>query len=135
MAVDLMLRDLIGRDSNCGRIHNNLENGFVAHGRQAAMVAPLGERTEQMKLAVPTAYGAVEIGEDELRTLTDKELAKLRISREELHRCFAEGVKLMKRRSGSDRVRPIAVETYDGKWEVHIVQSDPLMQDSDWTKH
>jgi len=99
------------------------------------MVAPLGERTEQMKLAVPTAYGAVEIGEDELRTLTDKELAKLRISREELHRCFAEGVKLMKRRGGSDRVRPIAVETYDGKWEVHIVQSDPLMQDSDGTKH
>jgi hypothetical protein len=135
MAVDLMLRNLIGRDSNCVRIHNNLENGFVAHGRQAAMVAPLGERREQMKLAVSTAYVAVEIGEDELSTLTNEELAKLRISREELHRCFAEGVKLMKGRSDSDRVRPIAVETYDGKWEVHIVQSDPLMQDSDGIKH
>src|SRR5262245_26739921 len=97
------------------------------------MVAPLVERREQMKLAVPTAYGAVEIGEDELRTLTDKGLAKLRISREELHRCFAEGVKLMKRRSGSDR--PIAAKTFDGEWQVHIIQSDPLMQDSDWTKH
>ena len=72
-----------------------------------------------MKLAVSSIYGAVEISEDELPRLTNEELAKLRISREELLRCFAEGVKLMKGRS--DSVRPIAVETYDGKWEVHIV--------------
>jgi hypothetical protein len=83
---------------------------------------------EQMKLAVSSAYGAVEISEDELPRLTNRELAKLRISREELHRCFAEGVKLMKGRSDSDRVRPIAVETFNGKWEVHIVRysSDPF---------
>ena len=79
-----------------------------------------------MKLAVPTAYGAVEISEDELPRLTNRELAKLRISREELYRCFAEGEKLMKGRS--DGERPIAVETFDGKWEVHIVRysSDPF---------
>jgi hypothetical protein len=76
---------------------------------------------EQMILAISTAYGAVEISEDELPRLTNEELAKLRISREELYRCFAEGVKLMKGYSDSDRVRAIAVETYDGKWEVHIV--------------
>ena len=74
-----------------------------------------------MILAISTAYGAVEISEDELPRLTNEELAKLRISREELHRCFAEGVKLMKGYSDSDRVRAIAAETYDGKWEVHIV--------------
>ena len=84
------------------------------------MVASVGERREQMKLAVPTAYGAVEISEDELTTLTNKELAKLRISREELRRCFAEGVKLMKGRSDSDRM--LAVKTFDGTWEVHIVR-------------
>jgi len=76
---------------------------------------------EQMILAISTAYGAVEISEDELPRLTNEELAKLRISREELYRCFAEGVKLMKGYSDSDRARAIAVETYDGKWEVHIV--------------
>ena len=72
-----------------------------------------------MKLAVSTAYGAEEIREDEIPTLTNEDLTKLRMSREELHRCFAKGVKLMKGRS--DRVRPIAVKTFDGKWEVHIV--------------
>ena len=56
-----------------------------------------------MKLAVPTAYGAVEISEDELSRLTNRELATLRISP--------------------------AVETFDGKWEVHIVRysSDPFV--------
>jgi hypothetical protein len=79
------------------------------------------------------------IGEDDLPSLTNEELAKLRISREELHRCFAEGVKLMGGRSDSDRVRPCAVKTFNGKWEVHIVRysglSDPLMTDSDMAKH
>ena len=85
----------------------------------------------KFKLSVFTLYGTVEVGEDELPTLTNKELAKLRISREELRRCFAEGVKLMEGRGNSDR--PCAYETYDGKWEVRIVRysalSDPLMED------
>ena len=93
----------------------------------------------KIKLAVSTAYGVVMIGEDDLPSLTNEKLAKLRISREELHRCFAVGVKLMGGRSDSDRVRPVAVKTFDGKWKVLIVPysalSDPLMTDSDGTKH
>ena len=87
----------------------------------------------KFKLSVFTLYGNVEIGEDELPTLTNKELAKLRISRVELRRCFAEGVKLMEGRGDSDRVRACAYETYDGKWGVRIVRysalSDPLVED------
>jgi hypothetical protein len=79
----------------------------------------------KFKLSVFTLYGNVEIVEDE-PTLTNKELAKLRISREELRRCFAEGVKLMEGRGDSERA--CAYETYDGKWEVRIVSalSDPV---------
>jgi hypothetical protein len=83
----------------------------------------------KFKLSVFTLYGTVEIGEDELPTLT--ELAKLRISREELCRCFADGVKLMEGRGDSERA--CAYETYDGKWEVRIVRYSalgyPLMED------
>jgi hypothetical protein len=85
----------------------------------------------KFKLSVFTLYGIVEVGEDELPTLTNEALAKLRISPEELRRCFAEGVKLMEGRGDSDRA--CAYETYDGKWEVRIVRysalSDPLMED------
>jgi len=42
----------------------------------------------KFKLSVFTLYGSVEVGEDELPTLTNKELAKLRTSREELRRCL-----------------------------------------------
>jgi hypothetical protein len=78
----------------------------------------------KFKLSVFTLYGIVEVGEDELPTLTNKEIAKLRISREELRRCFAEGMKLMEGRGESDRA--CAYETYDGEWEVRIVRiSDP----------
>jgi hypothetical protein len=78
----------------------------------------------KFKLSVFTLYGIVEVGEDELPTLTNKEIAKLRISREELRRCFGEGVKLMEGRGESDRA--CAYETYDGKWEVRIVRYPTL---------
>ena len=75
-------------------------------------------------------YGDVEIREDDLSSLTDTELKKLRITRSELHRAFAEGVTLMKSRS--DRVRPVAHKTFDGTWRVDLFRysptSDPLMQ-------
>ena len=81
-------------------------------------------------LSVFTLYGIVEVDEDELPTLTNKALAKLRISREELRRCFAEGVKLMEGRGDNDRA--CAYKTYDRKWEVRIVRyptlSDHLME-------
>jgi len=84
----------------------------------------------KFKLSVFTLYGIVEVGEDELQTLTNEALGKLRISREELRRCFAEGLKLMEGRGDSDRA--CANETYDGKWKVRIVRysalSDPLIE-------
>jgi hypothetical protein len=108
----------------------------VAVGRRLALVAspraepalPLcanGENEMKFKLSVFTLYGSVEVGEDELPTLTNKELAKLRTSREELRRCLAEGVKLMEGRGDSNRA--CAYQTYDGKWGVRIVSvlSDP----------
>jgi hypothetical protein len=81
-------------------------------------------------LALATVYGHVEIREDDLSSLTDVELEKLRISRAELYQAFAEGVQLMKSRS--DRVRPVAHKTFDGTWRVDLFRyyptTDPLMQ-------
>ena len=70
----------------------------------------------------------LEIHEDELESITNAGLKKLDISREELHRVFAEGVKLMRSRNvkPSDRVRPCAHQTLDGKWEVVLVRYSPL---------
>jgi hypothetical protein len=62
----------------------------------------------------------LEIRESELPTITDEKLKRWGISRETLHRCFAQGVELMK---GRDRVRPVADRFGDGldDWGVHIV--------------
>jgi hypothetical protein len=82
-------------------------------------------------LALATDYGDVEIREDDLSSLTDAELKKLRITRSELNRAFAEGVQLMKFRSERDRVRPVAHKTFDGTWRVDLIgyssTTDPLM--------
>jgi len=67
-------------------------------------------------LALATDYGDVEIREDDLSSITEAELKKLRITRNELNRAFAEGVRLVKSRS--DRVRPVAHKTFDGTWRV-----------------
>ena len=81
-------------------------------------------------LALATDYGDVEIREDDLSSLTDEELKRLRITRPELHRLFAKGVQLMKSRS--DSVRPVAHKTFDGTWRVDLFPyspiSDPLME-------
>src|SRR5215472_5329637 len=61
-------------------------------------------------VSAATDYGDVEIREDDLSSLTDAELKKLRITRPELHRLFAKGVEFMKSRS--DRVRPVAHKTF-----------------------
>jgi hypothetical protein len=77
----------------------------------------------------------LEISESDLPEITDDDLQEWGISRETLDRCFAEGIELMKGKTESDRVRPIAEHTGDGPddWEVMIVGysaiSDPLMQD------
>jgi len=81
-------------------------------------------------LALATDYGDVEICEDDLSSLTDAELKKLRITRTELHRLFAKGAELMKSRS--DRVRLVAHKTFDGSWRVDLFRysstTDPLME-------
>ena len=73
--------------------------------------------------------GDLELREEELPSITDQELAKFRISREELCRCFAKGTRLMQRYTEVDGVRPIAFED-DGKWKVGICGFSPLSDPS-----
>ena len=75
-------------------------------------------------------YLDLEIHENELAGINDKDLKKWGISRETPHRCFAESVELMKYKTERDRMRPIAEHVGDGPdaWEVLI--ADPLMQDA-----
>jgi hypothetical protein len=76
---------------------------------------------------------SIAIHADDLTLLIDAELKALRMSRADLQRCFAEGVKLMEGTTERDKVRPCANETADGEWIVTLVHysalSDPLMQD------
>jgi hypothetical protein len=78
---------------------------------------------------------AVSIYENDLSSISDKQLRVLRISREELDRVFADGCALMDVwavRPG-DRVRPVASETPGGRWVVRLVryssENDPLPND------
>ncbi len=43
------------------------------------------------------------------------------LGKEELHRCFEEGRRLMRGYTDRDRVRPVADQRRDGTWEVHRV--------------
>ena len=73
-------------------------------------------------LEVNTDYGRRRaIQEDDLTLLTDAELRTLRMSRADLQRCFAEGVRLMRGKTLRDRVRPCANETLEGGWIVNLV--------------
>ena len=64
---------------------------------------------------------------------SDAELKKLRMSREQIQQCFAEGVRLMQEAKAKpgDLVRPSADEDLNGNWHVRLVRyspiSDPLM--------
>jgi hypothetical protein len=78
-------------------------------------------------LALATDEGDMEIHEDELSWISDAELREFEISREELRRLFAEGVKLMQS-TGENPVRPRASQTLDGKWEVYLVRHSPLSE-------
>jgi hypothetical protein len=86
----------------------------------------------QHTLTIGTRYGDVLVTEEELPTVTTADLKRLAISRAELVRCFAEGKKLMKGYTDSDRVRPIADQARDGTWFVNVVRfsahTDPLMR-------
>jgi hypothetical protein len=78
------------------------------------------------EIDITTAEGDICINEDELPTVTDAELARFRLTREELNQLFAMGVELMRGKTVRDRVRPVAVESSDGHWEVRIVGYSPL---------
>jgi hypothetical protein len=64
--------------------------------------------------------------EDDLPFISDKALAKLRISREDLYQVFVMSAELMKVKTATDRVRPVASETVDGNWTVRLVRYSPL---------
>jgi hypothetical protein len=69
---------------------------------------------------------SIAIQADDLTLLTDAELKTLRMSRADLQRCFAEGVKLLEGTTERDRVRPCADETADGEWIVTLVHYSAL---------
>ena len=82
---------------------------------------------------ISTEDGDVEIREEDLSVITDAELRMLRISREELRRCFGEAMEMMRGAAQADwaQARPVAV-SLNRKWEVHTIcynaYSHPLMQ-------
>jgi hypothetical protein len=57
---------------------------------------------------IATEDGDVGIREDKLATITNADLKKLRIKRDDLIRVFAEAAVLMRDVTPSDRVRPPA---------------------------
>ncbi len=67
-------------------------------------------------ITIATSSGDVVIREDELPTIETDELETLEISRDELYRVFAEGVKLTQGVKPRDRIRPVACEQRDGSW-------------------
>jgi hypothetical protein len=83
-------------------------------------------------LTVSTDEGDVEIREAELSTITDEDLQRLHIPREDLHRCFAEGMQMMQGVEPGERIRPVADQQCDGSWAVRLVRysefTDPLME-------
>ena len=74
------------------------------------------------KLELDTENGDIEVREDELPTITDAELIEVGISRETLHDCFVEGVRLMQSINVGARVRLYAAPRFDGEWEVRLVR-------------
>jgi hypothetical protein len=62
----------------------------------------------RLMLELCTDGGGIAIHEDDLSTITDAKLQEWRISRDELCRCFAEGIVLMRDKTESDRLRPCA---------------------------
>jgi hypothetical protein len=84
-------------------------------------------------ICIGTSEGDVEVTEEDLTKATDEELAEhgIRMTREKLRQVYAEGIALMRGVKQSDRVRALALETVDGKWEVTLCgyseHSDPLM--------
>ena len=62
----------------------------------------------------------VTINEVELASISDTQLEKLRMSRADLYRCFAQGLDLMTGKNPAT-IRPVASEKLDGTWTVMLV--------------
>ena len=73
------------------------------------------------KLTISTDDGDLTIDDDELPTITDEEFKEFRISRQDLWRCFQEGIDLMVGRDPAE-MRPIADRMLDGTWIVNLVR-------------
>jgi hypothetical protein len=71
-------------------------------------------------MTLGTKDGNVDIREADLSSVTDAELRRLRITRDELCRCFAEAMEMMRGATPADwaKARPIAEEIRDGEWIV-----------------
>lgn len=79
-----------------------------------------------MTIELETEDGTITFDEAAVASITDAELRLFRISRQELHRVFAEGIELMRRSTPSaERVRPCAIKTLDGRWVVHLTAATP----------
>ena len=76
-------------------------------------------------LVVSTDAGDIAIQEHEISTITAAELCRLRISRADLRRLFAEAAKLLQGIKPRDRALLVAIRALDGHWEVH---TDPTMK-------
>jgi hypothetical protein len=71
-------------------------------------------------MTLGTKDGNVDIRAEDLATVTDAELRRLRITREELRRCFAEAMEMMRGATPADwaKRRPVADQMQDGEWVV-----------------
>jgi hypothetical protein len=83
-----------------------------------------------LEVHLATDDGDVAIREDDL-PLSKAGLKEFQISRADLERVFAVAADLMRGVKPGERVRPVADQTLDGKWEVRLVRyselNDPML--------
>ena len=78
-------------------------------------------------LDIATDDSDVTINEVDLASISDAELEKLRMSRADLYRAFAEGLDLMAGMNPAE-VRPVAREKRDGTWTVFLLRYSKFSQ-------
>jgi hypothetical protein len=83
-------------------------------------------------LHLATDDGDVIICEDDLSSITDADLRKFRISRDELHRVFAEGLQTDAPQDVGGSCPPVCIGDLGGHWEVRLVRhssaTDPVQR-------
>lgn len=80
---------------------------------------------------ISTEGGDVQITEQDL-PLSDEDLSRLRISRDDFNRVWEEAAELMRGVEPGARMRAVADQALDGAWHVFRCRyspiNDPLMQ-------